>query len=82
MDSRMLPFFFLINNTGASQGDTLGHMNPFSSNSYNYFFNSTNSTGVILYGAFEMSFTSGTNSIENSISHLGGNLGTPFGNTS
>ena len=40
--------FFLKNKTGAPQGDALGLIKPLPNNSYNWAFNSLNSTGAIL----------------------------------
>jgi hypothetical protein len=57
-------------------------MNPISSNSINYIFNSANSLGVILYGQWDMGAVPGSSSMVNSTSWFGGNLGKSSENTS
>lgn len=54
MHNIILPSLFFINTTGTSHGDILCLVKYFLNNSYNYFFNSANSKGAILYDAFEM----------------------------
>ena len=54
----------------ASQGELLGQMDPFSSNSFNCTFNSASSIGAILYGAWEIGAVLGMTSIVSSISCL------------
>ena len=77
----MLSSFFLTKSTSAPQGKKLGLMKPLSKSSYSCIFNSFNSVGTILQGAFEIGDVSGVNSISNSISLLGGNSGRSSGNT-
>ncbi|KAJ0715028.1 hypothetical protein HanPI659440_Chr13g0496361 [Helianthus annuus] len=79
---RMLPSFFLTNNTGAPQGDTLGLMNPLSSRSWIWDINSCNSDGASRYGAFATGFAPGINSIPNSTFRSGGIPGKSSGKTS
>ena len=57
-------------------------MNYFPSSSSIWLFSSTNSTRAIRYGAIDTGPVPDTKSIENSISLLGGNPGTSYGNTS
>ena len=68
MHNLRVPSFFFTNNTSAPQGDTLGLMYPLSSISFNYDFNSTSSGVLIVYGAFDVGVTHGTNSMEKSTS--------------
>src|SRR6266487_4193360 len=82
MHNLILPSFFLTNNTGAPQGDTLGRMNFFSNNSSSCFFNSFNSDADIRYGAIDIVLVPGTKSIPNSTSLSGGKSYISSGNTS
>ncbi|XXG55677.1 hypothetical protein AAC387_Pa03g3288 [Persea americana] len=66
----------------ASQGDTLGLINPLSNKSCNWVFNSLSSAGAILDGALEITTVPSTNSIEKSISLTGGKSGISSGKTS
>src|SRR6266487_136197 len=82
MHNLILHSFFLTNNTGAPQGDTLGRINFFSNNSSSCFFNSFNSDVDIRYGAIDIGLVPGTKSILNSTSLSGGTLDTSSENTS
>ncbi|KAI3815158.1 hypothetical protein L1987_14814 [Smallanthus sonchifolius] len=82
MHIRIEPSFFLTNKIGAPQGDELGLMNPFSSNSSNCFFRSSISVGANLYGALAIGAVTGTRLILNSTSHSGGIPGSSSGKTS
>ena len=73
--------FFFMNKIGAPQGDKLGHIYPFSINSYNYSLTSTNSGALIRYGALEGGTDPGVSSMENSRSRFGGNPRISLGNT-
>jgi hypothetical protein len=64
--------FFFTNKARDPQGEVLGRMNSFSSNSCSCFFNSANSAGGIRYGLFDMGVVPGCNYIENSMSRSGG----------
>ena len=81
MHSLIVPSFFFTNKTGAPQGETLGRIYPFSSNSSNCFFNSCNLAGAILYGALEMGVDPGINSMLKSNSLCWGIPGISSGNT-
>jgi hypothetical protein len=60
---------------GQPQGDELGQMNPFSSRSCNWVLIFANSFGGIRYDLLEIGVVPGFNSITNSTSLSGGNLG-------
>ena len=70
----MVPSFFFTNNTGAPHGDKLSHINPLSTKSCSWVFNSFSSAGAILYGGIEMGVEPDNNSILNSNSQSGGKL--------
>ena len=82
MHNRIVPSFFLTNKIGAPHKDTLGRMNPLSTNSCNWTFNSFNSIGVILYGGIETRAESGNSFISNYSSLSGGRPGRSSENTS
>src|SRR5262249_37601905 len=82
MQSRRDPSFFFTNKTGAPQGEVLGLMNPWSSNSCNCSFSSLSSAGAILYGGKEIGVVPATMSIQNSISLSGGSPGNSSGKMS
>ena len=74
--------FFLTNNTGDLQGDTLGRMNILSNKSCNWIFSSFISAGAIWYGALEIGLVLGNKSITNFTSPFRGKPGKSSGNTS
>ncbi|KAI3783393.1 hypothetical protein L1987_42473 [Smallanthus sonchifolius] len=82
MHMRIEQSFFLMNKTGAPQGDELGLMNPFSNKSSKCFYNSAISVGANLYGASAIGAVPGTRLILNSTSLSGGIPGSLFGKTS
>jgi hypothetical protein len=67
---------------GHPHGDELGLINPFSNKSCNCVFSFANSLGGIRYDLLEIGVIPGFNSITNSTSLSGGNLGKSSGNTS
>jgi hypothetical protein len=67
---------------GQPQGEELGRINPFSSRSCNWVLSSASSFGGIRYDLLEMGAIPGFNSITNSTSLSGGNLGKSSGKTS
>ncbi|MFS7976240.1 hypothetical protein Hanom_Chr10g00890141 [Helianthus anomalus] len=81
MHIRNDPSFFLTKRTGAPQGEVLGRIKPFSSNSWSWFDSSRISDGASRYGALATGLAPGMRSIRKSISRLGGNPGRSSGNT-
>ncbi|MFS7950496.1 hypothetical protein Hanom_Chr07g00583961 [Helianthus anomalus] len=81
MHIRNDPSFFLMKRTGAPQGEVLGRINPFSSNSWSWLDNSLISDGASRYGALATGLAPGIRSIRKSISRLGGNPGRSSGKT-
>ena len=72
MHRRIEPSFFLTNNTGAPQRDTLGRMNPLSNRSCSCDLSSFSSVGAMRYRALEMGPVPGSSSIPKSTSRSGG----------
>jgi hypothetical protein len=70
-----------MNNAGQTQGDELGWIKPLSYKSWSWIFNSTNSTGVIRYGALDIGVVPRCNSILNLMTLSGGIPGKSSGNT-
>ncbi|MFS7942283.1 hypothetical protein Hanom_Chr06g00486561 [Helianthus anomalus] len=81
MHIRNDPSFFLTKRTGAPQGEVLGRIKPFSSNSWSWFDNSPISDGASRYGALATGLVPGIRSIRKSISRLGGSPGRSSGKT-
>ena len=69
--------FFFTNNAGQPHSDELGRMNPLSSNSFSWFFNSVSSLGGIRYGLLDIGVVPSINSIANSTSLSGEVLAIP-----
>jgi hypothetical protein len=67
---------------GQPQGEELGRINPFSSRSCNWVLSSASSFGGTQYDLLEIGAVLGFNSITNSTSLSGGNLGRSSGKTS
>ena len=81
MHRRIEPSFFLTNNTGAPQRDTLGRQ-PLSNRSCNCDLSSFSSASAMQYGTLEMGPVPGSSSIPKSTSHDGVIPGRSFGKTS
>jgi hypothetical protein len=71
-----------MNNAGQPQGEELGRIKPLSNKSFNWIFNSANSSHDILYGALEIGDALGYNSIRNSMALSGGIPNKSSGNMS
>ncbi|MFS7943685.1 hypothetical protein Hanom_Chr06g00503151 [Helianthus anomalus] len=82
MHRRIDPSFFLTNKIGAPQGDELGLMKPFASNSSSCVLNSFIYVGANLQGALATGAAPGIISILNSTCLSGGDPGSSSGNTS
>jgi hypothetical protein len=67
-----VPYFFFTNNTGAPQGDTLGHIYPFFKIYSSYICNSFSSSVLIMQGVFDIGASPDIKFIEKSISLFGG----------
>ncbi|MFS7970995.1 hypothetical protein Hanom_Chr09g00827531 [Helianthus anomalus] len=82
MHKRIDPSFFFTNRIGAPQGEELGWMKPFSSNSSNCVLSSFISVGARRYGARATGADPGRISILNSTCLSGGNPGNSSEKTS
>ena len=82
MHKRIESSFFLTNNTGAPQGDTLGRMKSLSNRSCSCDLSSFSYAGAMQYGSLEMGPVLGSRSIPKSTSRDGGIPGRSSGKTS
>ncbi|GKF97746.1 hypothetical protein Tco_0293567, partial [Tanacetum coccineum] len=76
------PSFFLLNKTGAPQGEELDLMNPFSESSFSWSDNTFISDGANRYGAQATGAAPGIKSIWNSTGRARWRAGKSSGNTS
>lgn len=65
MQNLKVPSFFFTNNTGAPHEETFGRINFVSHNYCNWILHLTNSVGTIMYGAFDVGWAFGINSVSN-----------------